>query len=139
MMAPGTSVKIDFVHKGEATSKTVSLAEMPNDRQASAEAGQTKNAAGKPRLGLNLAPANEVEGAGQKGLVVTGVDPNGPAAQRGLQPGDVILNVGGKAVANVGDVRAALEDAATSGKRSVLMQVKTADATKFVAVPLAKG
>ena len=102
-------------------------------------AGQTKNAAGTPRLGLSLAPAGDVEGAGQKGVVVTAVDPDGPAAQRGFQPGDVILNVGGKAVANVGDVRAALEDAATTGKRSVLMQVKTADATRFVAVPLAKG
>ncbi len=37
--------------------------------------------------------------------MVTEVDPQGPAAQRGIQTGDVILNVGGKAVSNVGDVR----------------------------------
>jgi serine protease Do len=36
-------------------------------------------------------------------------------------------------------VRSALSEAGTSGKRSVLLQLKTADATRFVAVPLAKG
>jgi len=51
----------------------------------------------------------------------------------------VILNVGGKPVASVGDVRSALSDAGSNGKHSVLLQVKSADATRFVAVPLAKG
>ena len=54
-------------------------------------------------------------------------------------PGSEILNIGDKAVANAGDVRSALKEANANGKHSVLMQVKTADATKFVAVPLAKG
>jgi serine protease Do len=78
-----------------------------------------------------------VQGAGQKGVVVTEVDPQGPAAQRGIQTGDVILNVGGKAVANIGDVRSELAQAKSSGKRSVLLQVRSAQATRFVAVPLA--
>ena len=96
-------------------------------------------AAGTPHLGLSLAPAGEVQGAGEKGVVVTSVDPDGPAAEHGLKTGDVILNVGGKSVASVGDVRSALSDANSNGKHSVLLQVKTADATRFVAVPLAKG
>ena len=139
-MAPGTSVKLDVLHKG--TSKTVTLAvgELPNDRQANAGGEQqSKETAGTPRLGLSLAPASEVQGAGEKGVVVTSVDPDGPAAEHGVKTGDVILNVGGKSVANVGDVRSALSEAGSSGKRSVLLQLKTADATRFVAVPLAKG
>ncbi len=140
MMAPGTSVKLDVLHKGESKAVTLTLGEMPNDRQANAgEQQPSKETAGTPHLGLSLAPAGEVEGAGQKGVVVTSVDPDGPAAEHGFQTGDVILNVGGKAVANVGDVRSALSEASANGKRSVLLQVKTADATKFVAVPLAKG
>jgi serine protease Do len=139
-MAPGASVKLDVLHKG--TSKTISLTlgEMPNDRQANAGGEHpSKETAGTPHLGLSLAPASEVDGAGNKGVVVTAVDPDGPAAEHGLKTGDVILNVGGKAVANVGDVRSALSDANSNGKHSVLLQVKTADATRFVAVPLAKG
>jgi serine protease Do len=64
------------------------------------------------------------------------VDPDGPAAEHGFRSGDVILNVGGKSVSNVGDVRSALSAAKDSGKHSVLMRVKTADATRFVAIPL---
>lgn len=67
------------------------------------------------------------------------VDPSGPAAEHGLKTGDVILNVGGKAVATVSDVRSALVQAKASGRHSVLMLVKTADATRFIAVPFAKG
>jgi serine protease Do len=140
MMAPGTSVKLDVLHKGESKTLTLSLGEMPNDRQANAGGEQpSKETAGAPHLGLSLAPASEVQGAGEKGVVVTSVEPDGPAAEHGVKTGDVILNVGGKPVANVGDVRSALSDAGSSGKHSVLLQVKTADATRFVAVPLAKG
>jgi serine protease Do len=138
MMAPGSSVKLDILHKGDAKTVTVALGEMPNDHQANA--GDTpSNTAGAPHLGLRLAPASDVDGSGNKGVVVTAVDPSGPAAEHGFQTGDVILDVGGKTVSNPGDVRSALTAAEASGKHSVLMRVKTADATRFVAVPLAKG
>jgi serine protease Do len=68
--------------------------------------------------------------------VVTQVDPEGPAGPRGIQTGDVILNVGGKAVASIGEVRSELMQAKSAGKKSVLLQIRTADATRFVAVPL---
>lgn len=139
-LAPGTSVKLDVVHKGDTKTVTLGLGELPNERQAKASGstddGKMQQAPGTPRLGLSLAPAGDVQGAGQKGVVVTEVDPQGPAAQRGIQTGDVILNVGGKAVANVGDVRSELAQAKSSGKNSVLLQVKNAEATRFVAVPL---
>ena len=78
-------------------------------------------------------------GSGSKGVVVTGVDPSGAAAEQGLQTGNVILDVGGKTVTNPGDVRNALIDAKNQGKRDVLMRVKTGDATRFVAVPIGKN
>jgi serine protease Do len=136
MIAPGTSVKLDVLHKGETKTVNVALGEMPNDRQANANEQPSKEVAGTPHLGLQLAPAAEVDGAGDKGVVVVAVDPDGPAAEHGFRSGDVILNVGGKSVSNVGEVRSALSAAKDSGKRSVLMRVKTADATRFVAVPL---
>jgi hypothetical protein len=92
-------------------------------------------------LGLSLAPAKRrrgVHGVGQKGLVVTSIDSSGAAAEHGLKTGDVILNVDGKEVATVSDIRSALVQAKASGRLSVLMQVKTADATRFIAVPFAK-
>jgi serine protease Do len=107
MMAPGSSVKLDILHKGEAKTLTVALGELPNDHQANAGDMPSKDAAGTPHLGLQLAPAGDVEGSGDKGVVVTAVDPQGPAAEHGMQTGDVILDVGGKAVSNVSDVRSA--------------------------------
>ena len=139
MIAPGSSVKLDILHKGAAKTLNVALGEMPNDRQANASEEHSNEVAGTPHLGLQLAPAAEVDGSGDKGVVVTAVDPQGPAAEHGFQTGDIILNVGGKTVSSVGDVRAALSAAKEGGKNSVLMRVKTADATRFIAVPLAKG
>ena len=61
------------------------------------------------------------------------------AAEHGFRTGDVILDVGGKPVANAGDIRAALRDAHTQGRHDVLMRVKTADAMRFVALPIGQG
>jgi len=123
--------------KGEVKTIEVTLGKMPNQQQAKAEA--SPSTVGTPRLGLSLAPAKEVAGPGEQGVAVVQVDPNGPAAERGIKTGDVILEVGGKAVANAADVRKALSDARTAGKNAVLMRVKTADAVRFIALPIAKA
>ena len=136
MLAPGSSAKLDILRKGESKSITVTLGEMPNQQQANARNTETPSERGLPRLGLTLAPADEVAGSGGKGVVVTAVDPDGPAAERGVQTGDVILDVGGKSVGNASDVRKALVEAKSQGKHDVLMRVKTADAMRFVALPL---
>jgi len=85
---------------------------------------------------LTLAPANKVSGADVSGVVVTAVAQGGVAADHGFQVGDVILDVGGKAVATPADVRKGLTDARTEGKHTVLFRVKSNDGTKFVALPI---
>jgi serine protease Do len=137
MMAPAASVKLDIVRAGQPKTITLTLGLMPTEqRQAKADTGGSSQPSGVPHLGLQVAPASQVAGSGDKGVVVTAVDPDGPAAEQGFQTGNVILDVGGKAVANVGDIRQALTDAKSQGKHQVLMRVKMGDATRFVALPL---
>jgi len=135
-MVPDSSVKLDIVRKGEPRSITVTLAQVPNEQRASAENDNAQPTRGVPHLGLQVAPASEVSGAGEKGLVVTAIEPDGPAAEQGFQTGNIILEVGGKPVANVSDLRKALSEAKSQGKHQILMRVKMGDATRFVAVPL---
>jgi serine protease DegQ len=40
----------------------------------------------------------------ERGVLITGVLQNGPAAQAGIRPGDVIVDVGGKPIANVSEL-----------------------------------
>jgi serine protease Do len=136
-MAPDSSVRLDILRNGEAKTVTVTLAQMPNEQQANADGDHNAQpTSGVPHLGLQVAPASEVSGTGGQGVVVTAVDPDGPAAERGVQTGNVILDVGGKVVANVNDVRKALSDAKAAGKHEVLMRVKTEQGMRFVALPL---
>src|SRR5262249_53220273 len=107
-----------------------------NEQRASAEPNNAQPNAGVPHLGLQVSPANEVSGAGEKGVVVTAVEPDGLAANQGLQTGNVILEVGGKPVGNAGDLRKALSEAKSQGKHQILIRVKMGDATRFVALPL---
>jgi serine protease Do len=139
MMAPGAKVKVTLVRKGEVKTLALTLGKMPNEQQAKAETSDDMSGGDTPRLGLNLSPAKDVAGSGDQGVAVVGVDPNGPAAERGIKTGDVILDVAGKAVANTADVRKALSDARTAGKNTVLLRVKTAEATRFVALPIKKA
>jgi serine protease Do len=92
-----------------------------------------------PRLGLTIAPAGNVDGAGKEGVVVVKVDPESAAADRGLKKGDVILEVAGKRVTDTSDVREAIEAARADKKKSVLMRLRSGDASRYLAVPLANG
>jgi serine protease Do len=127
------------LHKGSDKTVSVTLAEYPRDQQA--RLGDTGERPGnsETHLGLTLAPASSVAGSDGKGVVVTAVDPDGPAADRGFKTGDVILEVAGKSVSSPAEVRTALAEARTGGKRTVLLRVKSGEATKFVALPLGRA
>jgi serine protease Do len=137
-MAPGNSVRLSILRNGETRTVTVTLTlgQLPDQRQANAGTDQGTRDSSTPRLGLTLAPASDVDGAGDQGVAVTAVDPEGPAAEHGIKTGDVILDIAGKAVSKPEDVRQALANSHKDGKRAVLMRVKSGDATRFVAVPL---
>ena len=139
-MAPGNTVKIGVIEKGAEKTVTLKLGELPPQREAKAdpqEGEQSGSDVGK--LGLTLAPASSVSGAGSQGVVITGVDPNGAAADAGFKNGDVILDVAGKEVSSPADVRKVLADARSDGKKNILMRVKSGEGTRFVAIPLSRG
>jgi len=143
-MAPGSSVKLEVVQKGKERTVDLTLGELPNQREARAslegDRGQrSQRGMELGRLGMSVAPANSVAGAGKEGVVVTEVQPSGAAAERGFKEGDVILEVGGKAVSSVGDVRDAIQSARAENKNTVLIRVKTGGSSRFVAVPLGRG
>jgi serine protease Do len=137
-MNPGSSVRLNVIRDGGQQTINVTLAQMPNQQQAQAGSAQQDSSPAAPHLGLSLAPAKSA-GVGDQGVVVTGVDPNGPAADRGIQEGDVILNVGGTSVSTPADVQKQLAQVQKSGKHQVLMRVKSGDGTHYVALPLATG
>jgi serine protease Do len=137
-IGPGSEMKLGVMHNGSEKTVSVSVGTMPNQNVAGNEHSQS-NPQSETHLGLTVAPANSVAGKGSKGLVVTEVSPNGPAAERGIQTGDVILKVFGKDVNNPSDVREAVSDARSAGRHDVLMQIKSGNNTRFVALPVATG
>ncbi|HZS63334.1 MAG TPA: Do family serine endopeptidase [Xanthobacteraceae bacterium] len=139
-MAPGSTVHLGVVVKGSQKTIDLTLGELPAQKEAaktqSPSKGESNNVA---QLGLTLAPANSVSGAGSDGVVVVSVDPSGAAADAGLKTGDVILSVAGKPVSSPADVRKALSEVRSQGKHNALVQVKTSRGTEFVALPVGEG
>src|SRR5262249_42926284 len=143
-MAPGATVKLNVLHKGQDRAVNLPLGQLPNTVEAKADTDNDNSKAPTrgtdvPKLGMTVAPANSVAGAGKDGVVVTEVDPKSAAAERGFKEGDVILEVAGKSVASADDVRDALTAAKSDNKNVVLMRVKSGGQSRFVAVPLATG
>lgn len=133
-MAPQSTAKLTIVHKGKEQSAPVTLGELPKERQAQADPAEQKKADKAP-LGLTLAPAASMAGSGTEGVAVAEVRPDGPAAEQGVKVGDLILDVGGTRVSSPADVKKALGEARTASKNSVLMRIKSGDATRFVVLP----
>ena len=74
---------------------------------------------------------------GLKGVVVTKVDPDGPAGEKHIAAGDVIVEVNQEAVATPGELMKKLDAAKASGKKTALMLVANAQGeVRFVAIPV---
>src|SRR6185312_4317114 len=73
---------------------------------------------------------------GAKGLVVTSVDSNSPIADRGIQPGDIVLEFQHEVLTNPADMQKRIDALKKSGKKSALMLIGRGDEQRFVPVPM---
>jgi serine protease Do len=134
-MEPRTAVRLGIIRDGKEQTLNVTLGRLPdqNVHRASGE-GRGEHRLGS--LGLTLAPAADVEGAGEKGLAVVNVDPSSKAAELGLQPGDIIQKAGSKTLAQPADLRAAVAEAMTAGRKHILVMVSRDHTDRYVALPI---
>ncbi|MER8827605.1 DegQ family serine endoprotease [Mesorhizobium sp. M0938] len=134
---PGKPVDVTVWRDGKSETVTVDLGTLPSsDKQASADQQPSAPPKADTLADLGLTVTRSDDG---KGLVVTDVDPDSDAADRGIQPGDVITSVNSTEVNGTDDVTKAMADAVKSGRKAVLMQISRDDSNRFVALPVAKG
>ena len=126
--APGTTVKLDVMRKGESRHIDVTVGAAKGTKVASADVGGHDHG----RLGVVVRPLNpdEQKQAGTGGVIVE--DASGPAANAGIQPGDMILSLNGTPVSSPAQLR---QLTAKAGKHVALL-VQRDDARIFVPLDL---
>ena len=134
---PGTRAPLTVFRNGKTQEITVAIDQRQEDRPIRTGAVENSDKIGK-RLGLSLAPSPEsarrklgVDSTG--GLMVGDVEPGSPAAESGIRPGDVIVAVNNREVAQPSDL--ADEWAKARGEnRPILLRVNRDGQLLFVAV-----
>jgi serine protease Do len=141
---PGTQATLAVVHDGADRTVTVQVAALPSDRGGQGTEEADASAGGQGRIGVALAPLVPEQRdqlnlpPDAKGAVIAQVEPGSPADQAGLRQGDLVVGVGGNAVASpeqaVHDIRGALQ-----GNKPVALRIVRDGHARFVAVAPAKG
>jgi serine protease Do len=142
----GKKVTIDFVRKGQKMSAQVVLGKLPGSGNAPPKkepaAPPPKGAQKHPKLGLTLAPLDGAArakfhvGKDVQGVVVVSVDPNGPAAEKAIRPGDVIVEVQNQPVHSPEDVAKRIDADSKSGKKVEVLLFNRRGNLAFVALRL---
>jgi serine protease Do len=76
---------------------------------------------------------------GVKGVVITEIPQNSPAAAQGLRPGDLVVALGHERVGAVEELQQKLAAAKKNGHKNVLVRVEREGNTRFVALPFETG
>jgi serine protease Do len=131
--APGTTVRLKVFRNGSEREFSVTLGELPSKPQA-ANAGNERSGALEGVMIDDLTPQilRQLSLPWQtKGAVVTDVKSTSPAAQAGLQRGDVIQEVNRQPVTSVADFERAVSKA---GNGPILLLVNRGGITLYLAI-----
>jgi serine protease Do len=143
----GKDVEVTIIRKGQEEKKTVKLGRLDDGEKQAAltpkkDTPEEKTVV-KKALGLDLANISDALRKKHnikdkvKGVVITGVDPDSPAAEKRLQPGMVIAEVQQQPVANAAELMARVDKLKKDGKKSAVFLVVTPDGdSSFVVLSL---
>lgn len=135
MTAPGTEVTLTIVRDGKEQQVKVRLGEARPMASAGGRVGNEEGPSEGGRLGIAVQPltAEIAKQLGLRpdttGLLVRDVDPDGPAAEAGIRPGDVIVQANRQPVRSSADLQKAL----ARGGQAVLL-INRQGRTSFVTV-----
>jgi len=143
----GKDVEVVIIRKGAEEKRTVKLGRLedtPQQASLTKKDGPEEKPVVKKALGLDLANLTDdlrrkhkIKDKVKSGVVITGVDPNSPAAERRLAPGMVIAEVQQQPVANANELQQRLDKAKKDGKKTVMLLVVAPDGEQsFVALSL---
>jgi serine protease Do len=135
----GSRIPVEIIRAGKRVTVNVVVGQRPTEEALNklrdgdtGTLGGAGNAPAAPQkaLGLSLAPLTPELGraanlpATARGVIITSVDPNADASEKGLQRGDLIISVNNQPVANPAQLVAAVDAARKAGRSSVLLLVK---------------
>ncbi len=147
-MAVGAKAEVTVLRKGKEIKVDVTLGRLEDGEKQMAKAEEEdsdtpKTSQSAKALGLTLSQLGDDARKtfklkdSVKGVLVTGVEANSPAADKGLRPGDVIEEVNQQSVDKPADVSAAIDGLKKQGKKSALLLVGNgAGDVRFVALGL---
>ena len=156
-LAPGTRVPIVLLRNGKRMTITATVGRRPSEDQLAqqyfdpnsqdnnnntpAPQGDAGSGVLEKSLGIRAIPLTP-QIAGQlgleqttKGLVVTDVDPNSDAGQKGMDRGTVILSANGQPVTTAAQLEAAVKAAQAAGRTAILLRAQARGAPA-VSVPI---
>lgn len=138
-MAPGTPINMRVSRNGQPRNVMLTLGDVPAKQTAAATREKPGiPESGEPKIGIavtELTPEirQQLElPADTKGIVITDVQEGSPAAEAGLQPGDVIQEANRKPVQNYSDFQAQMMN---RSKEGLLLRVNREGHTRFVVIP----
>ena len=140
-------VKVTVWRRRKELTLDVKVGELVEDEQPVAAAAKGESAPAAPSdtvkaLGLSLAnltpELRERFGLSDAaaGVVITGIDNAGPAADKGMRAGDVVVEVAQDDVKTTDEILAKIDDAKKAGRKSVLLLVDHQGDLRFVALKL---
>jgi len=141
----GKAVDVVVWRKGEEVTLQVELGELDEEEMAAVALGKApveEKSSLVESLGLKLAqltPELRTQfelGEDLEGVVITDVEAEGTAAEKGLRPGDIIVEVDQEEVKTPGDVADWIEGAKDKGFRVVTLLVLRQGDFQWVAVRL---
>lgn len=128
----GKKVPVEIIRDGKMTTINVEIGKL-NDQTAARTPQEEKSEWGLALQNIRPEEHNQMGLNGNAGVRVTAVMPGSPAADAGIQPGDVILQVNHVSVSSVKGVKD--EAAKATGNKPLLLLVRRADgSTMFAAL-----
>jgi serine protease Do len=139
----GSKVKVDIIRGGKPKQLTIKVG-LLDEGSAEAEAPEAPEKEAEPvklkALGMEFVAVDKAVrenfnlADGDKGALIVSVSPASAAAEKGLRPGDLIVQVGQKIVTSPQQVVDQVAVEKKEGRKSVLLRIITGGSARFVAV-----